>query len=243
MSFRIPRPASRRGLLRALGVGLALGLTSPAQALDCGPRQSPVVARPAAALAAPLAAPLAAKPAARPHRVKRAHRAKTVHRAHHRRRAAQVAHLKPPIVATPPAMVAPVAERACPPAGTAAPPVIAGLLRGPERAMSAIPVQGVDAATLAADDADAVKALATLPSNPLTVRAPPLAGPLPWPGYLPIAGAGAVPEPSTWALMLGGFGLAGLALRRAARGARVTIVESSQERPCPPPPTAPASRT
>lgn len=34
-------------------------------------------------------------------------------------------------------------------------------------------------------------------------------GPLPG----PIPGAGAVPEPSTWALMIGGFGLAGAALR------------------------------
>jgi hypothetical protein len=35
-------------------------------------------------------------------------------------------------------------------------------------------------------------------------------------GLEQIATAGGVPEPATWALMIGGFGLAGAALRRKA---------------------------
>jgi len=38
-------------------------------------------------------------------------------------------------------------------------------------------------------------------------------------GLEQIASAGGVPEPATWALMLGGFGLAGVALRRKALAA------------------------
>ncbi len=38
-----------------------------------------------------------------------------------------------------------------------------------------------------------------------------------------ISGAGAVPEPAAWAMMIGGFGLAGAALRRRRKAAKVTV--------------------
>jgi len=59
----------------------------------------------------------------------------------------------------------------------------------------------------------------TLPGDPLTLPPVTLPGDT-LPAGDPQAGAGAVPEPASWALMIGGFGVIGAAMRRRRTAAR-----------------------